>query len=556
MESPNAARTPERDRLLLLSLSITSGLLLGASFPPVPLAPLAFFGLVPLLLVIDSLWRFTSAMKYSYVAFLIFNAITLYWPGGFLHGNDVWMMVGGALLILVHPLFFLIPTASYIVCRNQFGINRSLFLLPFLWVAFEYLHSLGQVAFPWLALGNSQTSDLERIQYIVFTGVYGISFLIVALNAALYYLFRKMATREWSLFSVKSFGAAVAIVTLYAIPKFYGSWAIESWGKQSNPREFRAGIVQTNADPWEKWLGGTESQLDAHLRFSRELIPQEPDLIVWPETAMPFYLLHPRYALEFSRIWSFVDSARSAVLTGTPLLHSVELVSRGPSAGIAMEQTSAPVESYNGAVLVQPLVHNFQTYAKMILVPFAERVPYTEYLSALKAFQWNIGLGGWSRGNDSTVFTLLTERGSIPFATLICYESIYPGYTASYVRKGAEFLIVITIDSWWGRSSGPYQHLQIARLRAVENRRWIVRCASGGISCFIDPLGRVIDETELFTQSSMVRTIGLRNETTFYTRHGDLFAQGCTVLSGLGLIAGVLFGLRKRSRKDISQSMP
>ncbi|MEE9225757.1 MAG: apolipoprotein N-acyltransferase [Bacteroidota bacterium] len=550
---PHGVQTLKAGRRFLLILSASSGVLLGVSFPPIPLGVLAFFGIVPLFILADYVEGYLPTLRYAYVGFLVFNAITLYWTGGFVHGNDLWMMIGGMALVLVHPLFFLVPIWVYLVVRNHLGVHRALLLFPFLWVAFEYLHSLGQPAFPWLTLGNTQTYDLAQIQFITATGVYGVSFLIVTINVSAYYLYRKMAFREWPLVSPRSLVAGFVIVALYSAPKLYGSLLMKNEQRRLADRSLNVGLVQTNADPWEKWRDTRESQLKLHLQLSRELVSHEPDLVIWPETAMPFYLLHTRSERDFSRVRSFVDSTRVAVLTGTPLIQYYEDAESAPPGSRKLQGADMYFETFNGAVLIRPMAHELQTYAKMLLVPFAERVPYSEHFSFLNLLEWDAGLGGWARGRDSTVFSLgrlssSEGRKPVRFATLICYESIYPGYTASYVRKGAEFLVIITIDSWWGRTSGAYQHLQLGRLRAIENRRWIARSAAGGISCFIDPYGRIIDQTGLFAQSTLVREIGLSTEQTFYTRHGDLFAKGCTVLTALGVVATAMVGLRNRLR--------
>jgi apolipoprotein N-acyltransferase len=137
----------------------------------------------------------------------------------------------------------------------------------------------------------------------------------------------------------------------------------------------------------------------------------------------------------------------------------------------------------------------------------------------LDFMRWGVGIGGWQIGRDTAVFT--EKKTDVRFSPLICYESVYPGFVASFVRKGAELITLITIDSWWGRMSGAFQHQQYAVLRAVENRRWIARCAVGGISCYIDPYGRAEDKTELFTRAALSRTLDVTDEMTFYTMHGD-----------------------------------
>jgi apolipoprotein N-acyltransferase len=213
-------------------------------------------------------------------------------------------------------------------------------------------------------------------------------------------------------------------------------------------------------------------------------------------------------------------------------------------------------ETFNSSMLLQPNVAEIQKYAKILLVPFAERVPFSEELSFLNAMKWNFGLGGWGIGRDTTVFQFHAKNiPEVRFSNMICYESVYPGFVASFVRKGAQFLTVITNDSWWGNTSGARQHEQYAVVRAVENRRWIARCANGGISCFIDPFGHTMQPTEMYTQSTIVENIELRNDLTFYSRHGDWLAESCLVLSLFFLTAAfgkkVYYNIRSKESNEI-----
>ena len=172
----------------------------------------------------------------------------------------------------------------------------------------------------------------------------------------------------------------------------------------------------------------------------------------------------------------------------------------------------------------------------MRLVPFAERIPYAESIPFLiEPLRWGVGISNWGIGKDSTVFEDTNHHAK--FLAMVCYESIFPEFVSSFVKRGAEFLVFITNDSWWGNTSGARQHCQYAVLRAVENRRWVVRCANGGISCFIDPLGKMYDKTQMYTEASIIRSIEPRTEQTFYTKHGDWLPRIAGMISGL-FIAG------------------
>jgi apolipoprotein N-acyltransferase len=213
-------------------------------------------------------------------------------------------------------------------------------------------------------------------------------------------------------------------------------------------------------------------------------------------------------------------------------------------------------------VLLVPHDDSLRTYAKMLLVPFAERVPFSEALSFLNAMQWNFGLGGWGEGREKTLFRIPRRSSGSPgadpsrtitFSTCICYESVYPGFVAEFVRNGAEFLTVITNDSWWGNTSGAYQHARFAVLRAVENRRWVVQCANGGISFVVDPWGRMLQGTDLFTRRTMVAPVIPRQSLTFYSRMGDWFGELCLALSCLHLMAALGAGRHSQLRSRLRE---
>jgi apolipoprotein N-acyltransferase len=183
----------------------------------------------------------------------------------------------------------------------------------------------------------------------------------------------------------------------------------------------------------------------------------------------------------------------------------------------------------------------------MKMVPIAERVPYADAFYFLDFLRWGVGIGGWQIGPDSTIF--VEQRTGTRFSTMICYESTYPDFVAAFVRKGAEFIAIITIDSWWDRMSGAYQHQQFAIFRAVENRRWIARCAVGGFSCFIDPYGRVYDKTDLFTQTSLVRTLERSSALTIYTAHGDWLSEVCLLVAGMFCAAALGQKFKNKKRR-------
>ena len=525
-----------RSRLIL---AVASGVLLGLSFPPFHLGWLAFFGLVPLLRLMDLFDSYGKIFRYGYLTFFILNLITLYWTGGFLSAKDWYIMVGGALLLLVHPFFFCIPLVLFLPIRRKFSLTTALISFPFLWTAFEYLHSATQISFPWLVLGNTQTYDLATVQITSLTGAYGLTFWIVLINVLIYILSREIISGRRAIVSPLMIGGVVGVCILYLAVEWYGYRRLSDQQPDVIGRIVRVGLVQPNIDPFEKWQDNPDYSLSVLCGMTREFGKGTVDLMLWPETAVPCYLLHPSNQYYYSIVRHIVDSVQTPLLTGIPDIIYYHDSARIPKSS-KRALTGEYYETFNSSLLVLPGSPAVQKYAKIRLVPFAERVPFSEELSFLNAMKWNFGLGGWGIGGDTTVFKFYLRDGmEVRFSNLICYESIYPGFVAAFVRRGAEFLTVITNDSWWGNTSGAYQHEQYAVLRAVENHRWILQCANGGISCAVDPYGRIVTSTSLFTQAILTQEVNLKDDETFYTVHGDWLAEISLVISGFILMSAL-----------------
>lgn len=534
-------------------LSAASGLLLGLSFPPFPLGVLACVGLVPLLIALDEVPRVRGGLRFVYTAMLVFHAITLNWTGGYIHGEDPYMMIAGAITMTLHPFFYFVPMGIYLWVKGRWGRTTALALLPALWVGYEYSHTLSEWSFPWLTLGNSQSYDLARVQVAAFTGVLGLSFWILVVNVmALAVLDLVARDGPLSLFRGAARVPAAALVLLVLAPGVAGTIILSGAPPPGavDGRPVTVGMVQSNMNPWRKWEMSAGDQVRLYLDRTRALalLPEDarPDLVLWPETAVNSYLLTPPAATLLGQVQSALDSLGMPVVTGIPHAVIYPDSTTAPRSARRSKLTGERYEVFNAAALIIPRGGPVAWYGKMKMVPLAERVPYADMFSFLDVLRWNVGVGGWQIGPERVIFR--EPRTGASFCTMICYESTYPGFVADFVRRGAEFIAVITIDSWWGRMSGAWQHHQFAVFRAVENRRWVARCAVGGFSSFIDPWGRVLDKTELFTEALPVRTIGRRSDLTLFTLMGDWLGLAC----GLGAVVVVLALLltRRRPRQD------
>ncbi|OGU27971.1 MAG: apolipoprotein N-acyltransferase [Ignavibacteria bacterium GWA2_54_16] len=529
-------------------LALASGILLGASFPPSPVHAFAYAGLIPLLVLLESIEGWWRALRYSYLSFLILHILTLYWTGGFVVGKDVWMMIAGGALLIVHPLFYVLVMALYFLIRRRLGLLQSLAALPFLWVAYEYSHALGEFSFPWITLGNSQAYDLPRIQVAEFTSVYGISFFIVLFNIVGFVLVSKIAAGRWTLRSGGTRFCIAVLTVLYLAPWAYGKISMGRAETTGNTRQVSVGIVQPDFDPWEKWSTGASSrwasydrQMEHLMQATKSLAKDRPDLVVWPETAIPFRILLPQNEYYLRALRANLDSLQMPLLTGLPSTLFYDSAN-APITATRDDVRKIYYDDFNSATLFLPGSPTGAVYRKIVLVPFAERIPYAgTFRFLIEPLKWNVGIGMWGIGKDTLVFFLpLRDGSSTTLSSMICYESVYPNFVREFVRRGAEFLVIITNDSWWGNTSGAYQHASYASFRAVENRRWIVRVANGGISGFVDPTGVIHDETKLYTASTLLGTIEPRHDQTFYARHGDVFALFCSGVAGLFILIALI----------------
>lgn len=541
------------------ALSVFSGILLGFAFPPSSFGILACVGLVPLLVVLERTENTRTCLRHVYVAMLVFHIITLNWTGGYAHMNDPYMAVAGAITMTVHPLFYFIPFGVFLFVRRRLGATPALVAFPFLWVAYEYSHTLTEWSFPWLTLGNTQSYDLARIQIVSFTGVIGLSFWILVLNVLVFLLVRSLQSSGDKLAHPKTIGLLVLIVGIYFLPLTYGLPVVRGAPPMSNPlgppaegkKSVTVGMIQSNVDPWEKWkLTGFEA-LNLYLRLTDSLVkanPENPpDLVLWPETAMPFYILVPQNRAALALVRQKIEEIGVPVLFGLPHAVYYDDTTTAPPSAKRVEATGERYDAFNATAFIQPGVEEIPWYGKMKMVPIAERVPYADAFSFLDFLRWGVGIGGWQIGRDTVIFQ--EKKTGARFCALICYESVYPEFVAEFVKRGAEFIAIVTIDSWWDRMSGAYQHHQYAIFRAIENRRWIARCAVGGFSSYIDPYGRVYDKTELFTQAILNRSlerIDNQSVSTFYTRHGDWVGRWSALMSGVFAVAAMVSRIRRK----------
>lgn len=453
------------------------------------------------------------------------------------------MLAGGGLL-LWQPFFFTLPVSIYFTVRKSLNSHYAVVSFPFIWITFEWLYALSEFAFPWLTIGNTQTYQIEKIQFIEITGVYGISLWILLLNILIYFLLRAAINLESRR---KQFALFSTIVVLYVAPNFYTLTVEEKKYLATYAKSFHVGVVQPNVDPWNKWEGadtfeGRWSQVQEYLQLIGRNINDSTDVIVLPESAILLNL--PSFYQQYLEFKKIIDSLNIAVVSGYVKVKYYQQ-ENAPASASAIAGTNIRYDSYNSILLVEPRIHSPQSYSKMRLVPFAERIPYAEQVPFLiEPLRWGVGISNWGKGTDSTIF--YSQKINSKFLAMVCYESIFPEFVSSFVNKGAEFLVFITNDSWWGNTSGARQHYQYAVLRAIENRRWVVRCANGGISSFIDPCGNIYDKTDMYVRAYIQHKITPLQEKTYYTQHGDWLARICASIALIFFLFSVGYSFIKK----------
>ncbi|MBX3009103.1 MAG: apolipoprotein N-acyltransferase [Melioribacteraceae bacterium] len=493
-------------------LAVFSGVILGLSYPPFPFPFLSFTALVPFFIVIEKRESISSINRISYIMFFSFTIVTLYWVGSWTAEADPFLMISGVALMFVNPFLYLIITTMYGLARKVFGKKYSIYFIPLFWSAFEFLYGLTDLRFPWLILGNSQAFFIQFIQIAEIIGATGLTIVIVFINILLYHAYRSY--REGKL----KYSFLIAAIIIFSSIFIYGVIRIE--GFEANSDTVKVGIVQPNINPWDKWSeGNLNDQLDIYLEQSTEAVEKGARLIFWPESALPVYLLSGNYDPELSRIYSFVQTNNVHLITGMPDINFFYNEETKP-ADAKKTQSGISYTSYNSIYYFSPSTNDIQKYRKNLLVPFGEHVPFVEQLPFLGDWiKWQVGISSWNKGKEQNVIEMMENNSPVNVGTVICIESIYPDYVAKFIQSGANFIAVVTNDSWYGYSSGPFQHKEIGVLRAVENRRNVIRCANGGISCIIDATGKTKVQSQLFTKTTLVDFVELRNDVTFYSQY-------------------------------------
>ena len=434
----------------------------------------------------------------------------LYWVTQTMHrygGIPIFisLIVLGALALY---LSVYIGAFSALLSMVERGSEWSMLVLASpLWVSLEYLRSILLTGFPWENLGYSQYIALPVIQIADLAGVYGVSFVVVLVNSLIFHIIRHLRrTGRTPIAAILCLVAVVGLVLAYGVMRIH----------QENERmcaltPIKVGIVQGNIDQSLKWEDAYQREtLRVYKRLTQEVAKEKPELVIWPETAVPFFF-------PFDQPFSpMVRTAGSK--TGVHLLFGSPFY----------QDKKDHIRYLNSAYLLSPDGEIKGRYDKIHLVPFGEYVPFSRFLPFIRPLVE--GVGDFASGEETTgamVFSIPSAK----FGVLICYEIIFPGLNRRFIRKGADFLVTITNDAWFGKTSAPFQHFSMATFRAIENRVSVARAANTGISGIISSTGRIVTQTDIFSRQTVTGHVYPKNSDTFYTRHGDTFAYACMIWS-------------------------
>jgi len=499
-------------------LSAVSGLLLVLVFPRFNLEILAWFALVPLLAAIQD-ENPARALLCGFTAGMVFYCLGLSWVLNTIidFGKVPQLLAYPALAILAAYLSTYIALFCYLVRRLAGDRPVYAFMLaPLVWTGLEYIRSTHlEYGFSWLGLGYSQFKNLAVIQIAEYTGVYGITLLIVLVNAGAHYLMRFGLARGGAPYSVRqALSVAAVVLPAFTLCLVYGNFALAEYGKANPPgsHSLRVALVQGNIAQPFKWDPRRRSRImETYKNLTLQGAVARPDLIVWPEAATPYY-----FNLDAPETAELKNLVRQA---GVPLFFGSPYYEQDAAGGIT---------SYNSAYLLRPSGGAAARYDKIHLVPFGEFVPFRRLLWFVRKMAQ--GIGQFGRGQQATVFRVAGR----PFGVSICYEVTFPDLVRQPVNRGARFLVNITNDAWFGKSAASYQHIAMAALRAVENRVPLVRAANTGISGVIDATGKIRDTTPLFTEDLVLAEIHPTDgPRTYYTRNGDSFSYACLLMTAV-----------------------
>jgi apolipoprotein N-acyltransferase len=501
-----------------VTLAILSAILYILAFPSFNQAWLAWIALVPIAIVAR---RSTPkhAFLWGWLAGTLAYSGILYWIIVTFQAAHLSIFLACLCLLLLSGYLGLFwglwacLLQKYQALLDGRGAQEYLALLgAAMWVALEYLRTYLFSGFPWTLLADSQVKFLPIIQIASITGVYGVSFLVVLVNLALAAVFSSCHPRmplsgihrsveENDGFPLTTAGMTASTIIICYL---FGLSRLHHPQNASQGQPLKVALLQGNIDQYKKWDKAYVEEIErTYEGLINEASTTKPDIILWPETSVPGYLLQDPPLRDW--LQRVVKNSRSSHLVGAPVMHDNN--------------------AYNSAFSLNTEGDLLGEYAKKHLVPFGETVPWGSVLGRFISVLND--LGGFTAGQNSPVLPVAGTTAGVN----ICYEAIFPNLVRQSIKQGAELIVNLTNDGWYMRTAAPYQHWAPNIFRAVENGRWLLRADNTGISGIIDPYGRIAAASSIFEPMVVKGTAIPLKEMTFYTRVGDAFAWICCLMS-------------------------
>ena len=506
-------------RFINLYIAIGSGILLWAAWPVSSLTFLIFVAWVPLLWLESKIESRKKFFGLTYITMFIWNVSTTWW---------IWNASppGAVGAFLANSLLMCLPWLGFKIAKKWMGERRGYLALIAFWMCFEYIHLQDWgLSWPWLTLGNAFATHPEWVQWYEYSGTSGGTLWILLSNVFIFAFFKEYQKNGRS---KTYFVLMAAWFFSFISPALIYNLTVRN--KVDVYDNKNVVIVQPNIDPYEKVseaAGSFEGQLQKLIALSDQQVDSNTALVVWPETA----LYTPSRIDELGLKENFFLNPLRSFLSRHPnvsLFTGIESFRMLNSKTKYSEEFNGQhFESYNGSMVIDSSgAQSF--YHKSMLVPGVETLPW--FLKFID--KWFEKFGGTSAGYaKQKERTVLKAKGGINIAPSICYESIYGEFMSKYVRNGANLICIITNDGWWKKTPGHKQHMNYARLRAIETKTWVARSANTGISCFIDPDGSVINPQPYNTAAAIKLSFNMGNTKTFFVRNGDILSKIMVVLS-------------------------
>jgi apolipoprotein N-acyltransferase len=502
-------------------MAVAGGLLMALSFPlgpPLPIPniqgfwPAAWFCLAPVILAALRARNEWGAARYGLVSGMTAFGLLICWIDPFLVRWANLSHVEAAAVFLLLVTYVAIYFGAFAVCvrawSRRWGSATACLLAPVGWCALEWTRGILFTGFPWCLLGYSQMPALAVVQVADLAGVYGVSFVLAASGALVAILVERPGSSR---------RASLAVLTgILVTASGYGAWRL-AYPPRKGAGEIKAALVQTSVAQSDKWDPDERLRIEAdHFEMTRRAAGRGAGLVVWSESAVPASITHdPAYARRLE------DLARE---TGADLLLGT----------VSYESRDGANVPFNSAVIVGPAGGVTGRYDKIHLVPFGEYVPLKGYLFFLEPLVQEAS--DFHPGEGVT----LLQGGGAPLGALICYEAIFPALVRRFTLAGAQVLVNITNDAWYEDTAMPRQHLMQAAMRAVENRRPLLRCANTGISAIVEPTGRIVSASRLGEKTILEGSVRPADQNTLYAGTGDVFAILCVILTASSMAAALI----------------